>query len=127
MGERVFKGRSRTMSPSWSFLMGNRLLFRDFFLIQNYWTLLFKDSLSSQPTKELKKHLEHNEQTNQNHHQISSPFVNIDLCAKSHTTLDPFPDERSWKSFRLARNCSRQSIKASQTLETAHSSATGNW
>ena len=49
--------------------MGNRLLFRDFFLIQNYWILLFKDSLSSQPTKELKKHLEHNEQTNQNHQE----------------------------------------------------------
>ena len=49
--------------------MGNRLLFRDFFLIQNYWILLFKDSFSSQPTKELKKHLEHNEQTNQNHQE----------------------------------------------------------
>ena len=49
--------------------MGNRLLFRDFFLIQNYWILSFKDSLSSQPTKELKKHLEHNEQTNQNHQE----------------------------------------------------------
>ena len=49
--------------------MGNRLLFRDFFLIQDYWILLFKDSLSSQPTKKLKKHLEHNEQTNQNHQE----------------------------------------------------------
>ena len=49
--------------------MGNWLLFRDFFLIQNYWILLFKDSLSSQPTKELKKQLEHNEQTNQNHQE----------------------------------------------------------
>ena len=39
------------------------------FDVQNYLILLFKDSLSSQPTKELKKQLEHNEQTNQNHQE----------------------------------------------------------
>ena len=111
------------------------------FDVQNYWILLFKDSFSSQPTKELKKHLEHNEQTNQNHqednqhknlkHSISPRMtknLHSPICILTCvTTLDPFPDERSWKSFRLAPNCSRQSIKASQTLETAHSSATGNW